>query len=133
MVAVIRLVPIDEIAPRGAESGYVGASECLVLGGVQRHRRCIVNPPAQRVRRHTGWGRAQPVHVVGPVLAVSGLPVWEASGKRPLGRSEGRRRVAAIAERDGERRIRANATDLAALDDIAVAGLVETADEGHVL
>ena len=133
MVAVIRLVPIDEIAPRRAEAGYVGASECLVLGGVQRHRRCIVNPPAQRVRRDTGWGRAQPVHVVAPALAVSRLPVREASRKRPLRRSEGRRRVAAIAERDGERRIPANAADLAALDNIAVAGVVETADEGPVL
>src|SRR5580704_18590294 len=130
MVAVIRLVPIDEIAPRRAESGYVGASECLVLSCVQRHRRCIVNPPAQRVRRDTGWGSAQPVDVIAPAPAVSGLPVREAGRERPLRRSEGRRRVAAIAEREGERRIRANAPDLAALDNVAVAGVVETADEG---
>jgi hypothetical protein len=56
-----------------------------------------------------------------------------ASGERPSRRSERGRRVAAKAERDGERRIRANAGDLAALDNIAVAGLVETADEAHVL
>ena len=133
MVAVIRLVPIDEIAPRRAEAGYVGAVEYLVLGGVQRHRRCIVNPPAQRVRRDTGRGRAQPVQVVAPALAINGLPVRETGGKRTLRSSEGRRRVAAMAERHGDRRIRANAADLAALDNIAVARLVETADEAHVL
>jgi hypothetical protein len=104
MVAVVRLVAIDEIAPRRAEACNAAASECLVLGGVQRHRRCIVNPPAQCVRRDAGWSRAQSVHVIAPVLAVSSLPVREASRKRPR-----RGRGAAIAERDGEGRIRANA------------------------
>ena len=133
VVAVIRLISVYEVAPRRGEPCDAGAAECLVLGGVQRHRRNIINPTPQRIRRHAGRGRAQPVDIVAPAFAVGGLPIRESGRKRSLRRRKGRRRVAAISERDRERRIGADIADLAALDDIAVAGAVESADEGHVL
>jgi hypothetical protein len=73
------------------------------------------------------------IDIVAPAFLIGSLSIREPGAQRSFRLRKGCRGVAAIPKRDSKCRICVNASNLAALDNVAVVGAVESGDKGHGL